>query len=231
MALTVFILVIGVFLLIILIVKELGYIKELRLKKLARRFSLSQPYRRVVVPSPSVVKEVVSKERPRQASWLRDITSRISEIDLGRNILKRRLVTQHANAEAEKEYEQGKKEKLRKKIEELQKRTIKQFVKPTSNHVANAIELAMENTELEHQEEPEIPIITHEQNSEDQFNSHLAALYKKIDSHELTEAKEFYQELVSLYNELVEKAENKIELYNAVKDAHDKLAAAIEEAE
>lgn len=218
-------------LLIILIVKELGYIKELKLKKLAKKFSLSQPYRRVVVPSPSVVKEVISEERPKQASWLRDITSNISEIDLGRNLLKTRVITQHANAEAEKELEQEKKEKLRKKIEELQKRTIKHFVKPTSNHVANAIELAMENTELEHQEEPEIPIITHEQNSKDQFTNHLASLYKKIDSNELAEAKEFYQELVILYNELVEKAANKIELYNAVKDAHDKLAAAVEEAE
>ncbi len=215
-------------LLIILIVKELGYIKELKLKKLAKKFSLSQPYRRVVIPSPSVIKEVVSRERPKQASWLNDITSRISEIDLGRNLLKTKVITQHAKAEAEKESEQKKKEKLRKKIEELEKRKIKQFVKPASNHIANAIELAMENTELEHQEEPEIPIITYEQNSQDQFNSHLASLYKKIDAGELSAAKELYQELVSLYNELVEKAENKIELYNAVKDVHARLTAAIE---
>lgn len=230
MNITVVILVIVVILLTALIIKELGYIKKLKLKKLAKKFSLSQPYKRIVVPSPSVVKEV-SKERPKQASWLKDITSRISEIDIGRNLLKTRVITQHAKAEAEKESEQEKKEKLRKKIEELQKRTIKQFAKPTGNKVANAIELAMENTELEHQEEPEIPIITHEENSEDQFNSHLDYIYKKIDAGELSEAKELYQELVILYNELVEKAENKIELYNSVKDAHDKLAAAIEEAE
>ncbi len=228
LTITALILVIGVILLIVLIVKELTYIKKLKLKRLIRGISLPQQYKRTVVPSPSIVKESISsKEIPKSHSWLKDITSRISEVELGRHILKTRLITKHAKAEAEKEFEQEKREKLKKKIAELEKKAIKQFVKPTSDNIADAIELARETTEFEHSEQPEIPIITYEQNSTDQFNSHLASLYKKINSNELSEAKATYRELIGIYNEIVDKVENKLDLYNAVKDAHDKLAAAI----
>lgn len=229
MDLVIFGLIILIVLLFILILKEFSYLKSIFYKKI--KFKQKQP--RLIVPSPSELK--ISEERPKTASWLHNISSKISEIDFSRDILKRRLATKHAQAEAIKESEEEKKERLRKKIEELEKKAIKSFVKPVhQTKTTSAIDMAIEASQMEHQEEQDIPIFSTQiedetTNSEvESFNSHLASVYIKINNKELHEAKQLYQELIQIYNSLMHKVENKLELYNTLKDVHSKIIAAAE---
>ena len=227
MELVIFGLIILIVLLFILILKEFNYLKSIFIKKSKFR----QKTQRLVVPSPSEL--IISKERPKTTSWLHNISSKISEIDFNRDILKRRLATKHVQAESIKESEEEKKERLKKKIEELEKKAIKSFVKPVhQTKTTSAIDMAVESSQMEHQDEQEIPIFSTQieddsTNSEvERFNSHLASVYEKINNKELHEAKQIYYELIQIYNSLMHKVENKLELYNTLKDVHSKIIAA-----
>lgn len=229
MELVIFGLIILIVLLSILIIKEFNYLKSTFFKN--QVFKQKQP--RLVVPSPSELK--ISRSRPLVPAFIHNISTKISELDFGRDILRRRLATKHAQSESIKESEEEKKEKLRKKIEELEKRTIKSFVKPIhQTKTTTAIDMAVEASQLEHSEEQEIPIFSTQIDDEttnsdvERFNSHLASVYDKIDNQELHEAKQLYLELIQIYNTLVNKVENKLELYNTLKEVHSRIIAAAE---
>lgn len=229
MDLVIFGLIIFIVLLSILILKEFNYLKSIFFKNPVFR----QKKTRLIIPTPS--KSRISKEKPKIFSWLHNIGTKISELDLGRDILRRRLATKHVQAESVKESEDDKKERLRKKIEELEKKTIKSFVKPThQTKTTSAINMAVESSQMEHPEEQEIPIFSTQIDDEsttsevERFNSHLASIHNKINNKELHEAKQLYQELINIYHNLINKVENKLELYNTIKEVHAKIIAAAE---